>query len=264
MIGQTDTGPAPDSAGESRPEGLVSVGAGSRGPHTEPRTYVVRSGRMTDAQRRAIEFSGQEFILPYTGQALELGTIFPEPRPIVMEIGFGMGQASWQIALSRPQFNYLGAEVHGPGVGKLILDLKAHSISNFRIFQHDALEVLQTMIPENSLAGYHIFYPDPWPKKRHHKRRLMQANHLALMLSRLETGGYLYFVTDIEEYARSALTLLSDTRGLVNVYDGFANGFAEGIGWRPETKFERRAKNSAPAGETGTVRAAWELYFEKR
>jgi len=250
----------PDSAGESRSGGLTDISAGSGRLHTEPRTYVVRSGRMTDAQRRAIEFSGHEYILPYTGTALDLGAVFPAPRPVVMEIGFGMGQASWQIALSRPQFNYLGAEVHGPGVGKLILDLKAHSISNFKIFQHDALEVLQTMIPENSLAGYHIFYPDPWPKKRHHKRRLMQAHHLALMLSRLETGGYLYFVTDIEEYARSTLNLLSATRGFVNVYDGFAVG----IDWRPETKFERRAKKNTPGGETGEFRSAWELYFEKR
>ncbi|MCE5255651.1 MAG: tRNA (guanosine(46)-N7)-methyltransferase TrmB [Spirochaetaceae bacterium] len=232
---------------------------GMQAPYPPQRTYVIRSGRMTDAQKRAIERDGDDFIIPFTGKLLDMEGIFPDAKPIIMEIGFGMGQASWKIAMARPQYNYLGVEVHAPGVGKLILDLKSNSISNFRIFQHDAIEILQTMIPERSLAGFHIFYPDPWPKKRHHKRRLMQECHIALMLSRLAPGGYLYFVTDIEEYARSTLSLLSRTEGLDNAYDGYA----EGIGWRPETKFERRAKELADGGSP-TAMSAYELYFVKR
>ena len=230
------------------------------------KTYVVRSGRMTEAQKRAIALYGHDYIIPFTGQPLDLSRIFPNERPVVMEIGFGMGQASWQIALSRPQFNYLGAEVHAPGVGRLLLELQAHGISNFRIFQHDALEVLETMIPQESLAGFHIFYPDPWPKKRHHKRRLMQKDHLDLMISRLKPDGYLYFVTDIEEYGRSTLELLSATPSIKNVY----NGFASGIMWRPETKFEHKAKLRAhetlPKGTDTAeqeLKTAWELFFKK-
>ncbi|MFA6366188.1 MAG: tRNA (guanosine(46)-N7)-methyltransferase TrmB, partial [Candidatus Hydrogenedentales bacterium] len=159
------------------------------------RTYVLRSGRMTDAQRQAIEEFGHEYILPYDGHPLDLPGLFPLPQPLVMEIGFGMGQATWQIAADRKDFNYLGVEVHGPGVGRLIMEIRRNKLENLKIIQHDAVEVLANMIPEGSLAGLHIFYPDPWPKKRHHKRRLMRRPIVDLMISRLKAGGYLYFVT---------------------------------------------------------------------
>jgi len=203
-------------------------------------TFVLRSGRITEAQRRAIERFGPKYILPFTGAPLDPDSLFPEKKPLVLEIGFGMGQATWKIAQARAQFNYLGIEVHTPGVGRLIIDLERHGLENVRIIQHDAIEVLKAMIPPESLAGIHIFYPDPWPKKRHHKRRLMQDAVVALMAAKLVAGGYLYFVTDIEEYASYAKASLDSCAALKNQYESYAPHQE----WRPETKFEHFAKDS--------------------
>ncbi len=226
--------------------------AAPRATSTHIRSYVIRAGRMTEAQRGAIEIHGSAYILSSIENNLDLEAIFPEKRPVVMEIGFGMGKATWQIARDRPQYNYLGVEVHSPGVGKLIMELREKNITNLRIIQHDAVEVLARMVPEGSLAGLHIFYPDPWPKKRHHKRRLMRQPIIDLMISRLAPGGYLYFVTDIEEYSQSTLELLASCPEIHNEYEGFAPRIA----WRPETKFE------AKAGKAG--RQAYELYYSKK
>lgn len=232
----TDSGESPESG---NPASLI-------------RTYVLRSGRMTDAQRLAIEEFGSAYILPYQPQPFDSAAIFPESKALVMEIGFGMGKATWRIAKERPQYNYLGVEVHGPGVGKLIMEIRENHLDNLKIIQHDAVAVLSAMIPEGSLAGLHIFYPDPWPKKRHHKRRLMRRTIVDLMISRLAPGGYLYFVTDVEEYGQATLELLSTCHGIANQYDDFA----QRIPWRPETKFEARARKAS--------RPAYELYFIKK
>lgn len=216
------------------------------------RSFVVRSGRLTDAQRRAIEIWGPTYIIPFTSSPLDFAKLFDEQRPVILEIGFGMGQATWQIARDRPNYNYLGIEIHAPGVGRLIMDLRKHNISNVRIIEHDALEVLQTAIPSESLAGLHIFFPDPWPKKRHHKRRLMQKAVICLMAEKLASGGYLYFVTDIEEYAEFAKNALESCDMLTNRYEGFAPHQE----WRPLTKFESHALESG--------RGTFELVFIKR
>lgn len=216
------------------------------------RSYVIRAGRMTDAQRRALEELGPSCVIPYREERLNPANFFVHKKPVIMEIGFGMGKATWQIALARPECNYLCLEVHSPGVGKLLLELQSHDIENIRIIQHDAVEVLADMIPPASLAGFHVFYPDPWPKKRHHKRRLMRKAIVDLMIDRLQPGGYLYFVTDIEEYGQSTLELLSACPALRNEYAGFAPR----IEWRPETKFEAKATKAA--------RGAFELYFIKK
>lgn len=218
---------------------------------TSIRTFVIRSGRMTDAQKRAIDELGKEYILPYSNTPVQPQTIFGSGKPLVMEIGFGMGRATWQIARDRAMFDYLGVEVHAPGVGKLLLDLHANGIENVKIINHDAIEVLKNMIPHASLAGLHIFYPDPWPKKRHHKRRLMRPALVDLLVSRLAKGAYLYFVTDIEEYGQSTLEILSIRKDISNSYDGFAPR----IEWRPETRFEEKALEAS--------RTAWELFFTK-
>ena len=215
------------------------------------RTYVVRSGRMTEAQRAALEEFGPRYSIPFQSQPLDPASFFPAAKPLVMEIGFGMGQATWRIAAERVQYNYIGVEVHSPGVGRLIMEIREKGLENLKIIQHDAVEVLADMIPENSLFGLHIFFPDPWPKKRHQKRRLMRHPIVDLMISRLKPAGYLYFVTDIEEYAISTLELLSGCVGISNAYDAFAPR----IGWRPETKFEAKARSAS--------RSAWELYFTK-
>ncbi len=217
------------------------------------RTYVLRSGRMTDAQRRALEGLWPRFGLEFeAGRRLDPVAAFGNDHPLVAEIGFGMGQATWRIAQANPGINYLGLEVHAPGVGKLLSELEARGIGNVRIFMRDAIEVFESAIAPGSLAALHIFYPDPWPKKRHHKRRLIRDGLAGLLASRLAPGGYLYFVTDIEDYALWSLEVLTRTEGLRNRYEGFAPRQE----WRPETKFESHAERDG--------RGRWELVFERR
>ncbi len=216
------------------------------------RSYVLRAGRMTDAQKRALDTLWTHFGLDFeTGTMIDLARVFGNGNPVVAEIGFGMGMATWQIAKENPARNYLGLEVHSPGVGRLLCDLQAQGIGNVRIFHHDAIEVFERMIPLDSLAGLHLFYPDPWPKKRHHKRRLIRQGLTELLVSRLTPGGYLYFVTDIEDYALWSLDVLTRTEGLHNRYEGFAPRQK----WRPETKFESHASRDG--------RLSWELVFER-
>ena len=216
------------------------------------RTYVLRTGRMTDAQRLALVELWPRYGLDYDpALRLDLRAAFGNERPVVAEIGFGMGAATWQIAMANPETNYLGLEVHTPGIGKLLGELDSRDIENLRIVKHDAVEVFERAIEPNSFAGVHIFYPDPWPKKRHNKRRLIRDGLSALIASRIAPGGYLYFVTDIEDYALWSLDVLTRTPGLINRYEGFAPHQE----WRPETKFEHRAVREG--------RGAWELIFDK-
>jgi tRNA (guanine-N7-)-methyltransferase len=194
---------------------------------------------MTDAQKKALDSLSPRYCIPFSTECPSLDLFFPEKRPIIAEIGFGMGTATWQIAISRNEYNYLGLEVHPPGVGKLLMEIEKNSIENLRIIHHDAVEVLESMIPDQTLAGFHVFYPDPWPKKKHHKRRLMRNDVVESMIDKLFQGGYLYFVTDIEEYAQSTKELLdSKSVRIRNIFPDYAHG----LDWRPETKFERRAK----------------------
>jgi tRNA (guanine-N7-)-methyltransferase len=216
------------------------------------RTYVLRTGRMTEAQKRALDELWTRYGLEFDpGAKIDLAAAFGNANPVVAEIGFGMGQATWRIAADNPCINYLGLEVHTPGVGRLLSDVHSRGIGNMRIFAHDAIEVFERMIAPSAFAGLHIFYPDPWPKKRHHKRRLIREGLAELLASRIAPGGYLYFVTDIEEYALWSLEVLARTEGLRNRYELFAPHQE----WRPETKFESHASRDG--------RASWELVFER-
>jgi tRNA (guanine-N7-)-methyltransferase len=216
------------------------------------RTYVLRAGRLTDAQRRAIEELEPRFCLPYDPSTpLDARAAFGRQAPLIAEIGFGMGQATWKIAQANPGVSYLGIEVHTPGVGRLLYELGSRGIENVRIVHHDAVEVLERMIAPGSLDGIHMFYPDPWPKKRHRKRRFVRPGLAELLSSRLRPGGYMYFVTDIEDYAQWSLEVLTRTEGLRNRYDDFAAPQE----WRPETKFESHASRDG--------RGRWELVFER-
>jgi tRNA (guanine-N7-)-methyltransferase len=216
------------------------------------RTYVLRSGRMTDAQKRALIELWPRYGIDFDpSRRLDLASAFGNSNPTVAEIGFGMGQATWKIAAANPSINYLGLEVHTPGVGRLLSDLDSRGIGNVRILGHDAVEAFERMIEPESFSGLHIFYPDPWPKKRHHKRRLIREGLTELLASRLTPCGYLYFVTDIEEYALWSLDVLSRTEGLRNRFDRFAPRQE----WRPETKFEAHAQRDG--------RGTWELVFER-
>ena len=207
-------------------------------PDTRPhiRSFVLRQGRVSNAQRRAVETLLPRFGIAYAPALLDLNAAFGRPAPKILEIGFGMGETTAQIALAHPQNDYLGIEVHTPGVGSLLRLIEAHALANVRIIQHDAVEVLSHMMAPESLSAIHVFFPDPWPKKRHHKRRLIQPPLVRLLSSRLLPGGYLHLATDWEDYALQMLEVLSAEAQLVNS----AQGFAARPAYRPLTKFETR------------------------
>jgi tRNA (guanine-N7-)-methyltransferase len=200
------------------------------------RSFVRRAGRTTTGQARAFEALGPRFLLPYTGHPLDFSAAFGRQAPTVLEIGFGMGEATAHIAALMPQTNFLCCEVHEPGVGALLKRIGEHGLENIRIIAHDAVEVVDHMLPEGSLAGIHIFFPDPWHKLRHNKRRLVQPALVARLAARLAPGGYIHCATDWEPYAQQMLQVLSAEPRLRNT----AEGFAPKPHYRPLTKFENR------------------------
>lgn len=205
-------------------------------PQRRIRSYVLRQGRMSDAQRRAYEEGMEHWGIGYEPAILDFEKTFARKAPVILEIGFGMGRTTAEIAHAHPENNYLGVEVHTPGVGSLLKEIRALALDNIRIIQHDAVEVLTHMIGDDSLSGIHIYFPDPWPKKRHHKRRLIQPELVGLLARKLVPGGYLHCATDWEDYAVQMLEVLSDEPMLKNASDGFSPRPE----WRPVTKFEQR------------------------
>jgi len=202
------------------------------------RSYVLRAGRMGSGQQRALDTLGPRYVLPFAPAVLDAEAAFGRRAPLVVEIGFGMGDATAHIAERHPQTDFLGIEVHAPGVGALLRHVGERGLGNLRIVRHDAVAVLEQMITPGSLAGVHLFFPDPWPKKRHHKRRIVQPAFAALVASRLAPGGYLHAATDWEPYAEQMLNVLSAEPALVNsVAEG---GWASRPDHRPLTKFEAR------------------------
>jgi tRNA (guanine-N7-)-methyltransferase len=193
---------------------------------------------MSNAQRRAYEGLLARYALPYAPAVLDLAAAFGRDAPTILEIGFGMGETTGEIAQSHPENNYLGVEVHSPGVGSLLKLIDERGLANLRIIQHDAVEVVEHMLTPGCLAGIHVFFPDPWPKKRHHKRRLIQPAFVRLLASRLQPGGYLHLATDWEEYAVQMLDAADAEPALSNT----AAGFAPRPGHRPLTKFELRGR----------------------
>jgi tRNA (guanine-N7-)-methyltransferase len=210
-------------------------------PSSRIRSYVLRAGRETAAQRRAYDSLSGKFIIPFENGEINFANIFCNDNRVIAEIGFGMGEATAIIAGENPAKNYLGIEVHKPGIGKLLWEIEQRPLSNIRIVECDAAVVFEKMIPPLSLEGIHLFFPDPWPKKRHHKRRLVKRPFTAVLAEKLKPGGYLYMVTDWEDYALWALEELNTTQTLSNP----SGGFAQPQAWRPRTSFERKglAKN---------------------
>jgi tRNA (guanine-N7-)-methyltransferase len=200
------------------------------------KSYVIRKGHFTDAQKKAYDSLYEKFIIPFMDNKLDFQNIFGNSAGVTLEIGFGSGVATAEIAQANPDKNYLGIEVHRPGIGKLLWEIEKRSLYNIRIIEYDAAAVTEKMLPENSLDAVHIFFPDPWPKKRHHKRRLIQNPFTLALARRLKPGGYLYMVTDWEDYAVFALEALAACPSLKNAYEDFAPP----RDWRPKTKFEQK------------------------
>lgn len=207
---------------------------------------------MSAAQHRYLNEMMPRIGVPYAEAPLAIEACFERRAPLVVEVGFGMGETTARIAQAMPDTDFLAIDVHGPGIGNLCKLVAEGDIPNVRIAQHDAVEILRDMIPPNTLAGIHVFFPDPWTKKRHHKRRLIQAEFVALASSRLVPGGYLHCATDWEEYAAWMLDVLTAETTLENTADGYAPRPA----YRPQTKFEARGLKLG--------HGVWDLVFRRK
>ena len=196
------------------------------------RSYVLRQSRTTPAQRRALEELFPKYGLAFSASPIDPQQIFARRAPLVLEIGSGMGETTIEIARAQPATDFIAIEVHGPGVGSLLKQIAAEELSNLRVIRHDAVEVLERMIPDGALAAIHLFFPDPWPKKRHHKRRLVQPAFAALVARKLARGGYLHAATDWPDYAAQIERVLA-AEPLLEASQQKAID-------RPSTKFERR------------------------
>jgi tRNA (guanine-N7-)-methyltransferase len=221
-------------------------------PHRPIRSFVLRQGRVSNAQQRAHESLLPEFGIPYAPDFIDLDTVFGRSAPRILEIGFGMGETTATIAMQHPENDYLAVEVHTPGVGSLLKSIAERNLSNLRIVQHDAVDVLCYMIPHDAFDGVHIFFPDPWPKKRHHKRRLLQPPFVALLVERMKPGAYVHVATDWEEYAQYILSVLNNNPQLENT----ARDYAPRPAYRPETKFETRGLKLG--------HGVWDIIFRRR
>lgn len=216
------------------------------------RSFVIRSGRLTDSQRKAIDQHWQRYVVEYDGSPLQPAELFPRPGELTVEIGFGMGDSLLAMAEANPEQNFLGIEVHRPGVGKLIHGIHQRGLQNLRIICHDAVEVLGNSFATDSIDRALLLFPDPWPKKKHHKRRIVQPDFVKLLVSRLKPQGRFHLATDWEAYAEHMLEVLEQEPQLSNV-----NG--KGKFWqtadRPATKFEARGKRLG--------HGVWDLLYER-
>ena len=284
---------------ETKPSQAGSVGQADRTDRI--RSFVLRAGRLTAGQHRALDDLGPQFLMPFQHQPFDWASAFAhssqgssgEARPRILEIGFGMGETTAAIAQLRPEDDFLAIEVHLPGVGALLKRIGELNLTNLRLIRHDAVEVLEHMIAEDSLDGIHIYFADPWHKKRHHKRRLIQQQFVELLASRIKPGGYLHLATDWHNYAEQMLLVLNRQASLQNtsharvrietftradvvsnagthgVYESKNEftptledlesdhpGYAERPAYRPITKFENRGIRLG--------HGVWDLVYRKR
>lgn len=216
------------------------------------RSFVRREGRLTKGQQRAFDELLPIWGIELSEQELSLASLFEREAPVHLEIGFGMGQSLLQMAAQQPQNNFIGIEVHRPGVGALLAGIEQQQLTNIRVCNADAVEVLQQMIPDASLAAVYIFFPDPWHKKRHNKRRLIQPEFVKLLCKKLQSDGVLHAATDWQEYAEQMLQVLQAEPKLINMA---AHGYSEKPDYRPLTKFELRGKKLG--------HGVWDLLFKK-
>lgn len=246
-IKPTLQGQSPDSAGPAAGEALAA--------HPGPghiRSFVHRRSHITPGQKEALDSLMPLWALPYRAAVLEFDKTFGRHAATILEIGFGMGETTEKIATTRSGDNFLGVEVFNAGVGALLKRIEACGLQNIRIIQHDAVEVVRDMIAPDSLAGIHIYFPDPWPKSRHHKRRLIQPPFIDLLASRLAPGGYIHCATDWENYAQQMLAVLGAEPRLKNSCEGYAPR----PDFRPQTKFETRGLRLG--------HGVWDLIFTRK
>ncbi|KGQ32832.1 tRNA (guanine-N7)-methyltransferase [Gallibacterium genomosp. 2] len=218
------------------------------------RSFVLRTGRLSDAQKRAMNDNWSEFGLEHQADQFDFKKIFDNDQPVILEIGFGMGSSLVEMAKQNPNNNYIGIEVHTPGIGACIAYALEQQVRNLRVICHDAIEILQDNIPDQSLSGLQLFFPDPWHKAKHHKRRIVQPQFLKLVMQKLKTGGFIHMATDWENYAEQMLEVLRQEQGLTNT--SATNDFIPRPDFRPLTKFEQRGHRLG--------HGVWDLYFVKR
>lgn len=208
--------------------------------HRPVRSFVLRAGRLTEGQKRALDKLWPVYGIKQEPGLLDFESLFGNRKPVIMEIGFGNGEATWQMAQAHPEENYLGIEVHRPGVGHLLIKLHQHLLTNVRIACTDAVELIQDRVPPLSLDGVRIYFPDPWPKKRHHKRRLVQPSFIAMLASRMKARGILHLATDWEPYAQHMLEVMHNSPDFESLSPG--GGGVLKPDWRPATKYEERGE----------------------
>ncbi|USQ14217.1 tRNA (guanosine(46)-N7)-methyltransferase TrmB [Legionella lytica] len=221
--------------------------------HRKIKSYVLRAGRVSNRQQQGLDLWIKDYALSMADSPWNLAEEFGREADTIVEIGFGMGTSLLQMAENNPELNYIGIEVHQAGVGSLAADLHDHQLTNVRIVAHDAVEAFQTKIADNSLAGIQIFFPDPWHKKRHHKRRLIQPEFIQLLSQKIKTGGFIHCATDWQEYAEHMLEVLSVAPGLHN--SQAEGGYSPKPESRPLTKFELRGERLG--------HGVWDLIFLK-
>lgn len=221
--------------------------------HRRIKSYVLRAGRVSNRQQQGLDLWIKDYELAMTGAQWNLAEEFGRSTDTVVEIGFGMGTSLLAMAQNNPQLNYIGIEVHQAGVGSLAADLHDHQVTNVRIVAHDAVEAFRTQVADNSLAGVQIFFPDPWHKKRHHKRRLIQTEFIQLLTQKIKPGGFIHCATDWQEYAEHILTVLVAESALHN--SQINGGYSPKPESRPLTKFEQRGERLG--------HGVWDLIFIK-
>lgn len=221
-------------------------------PRRTVKSFVLRQGRVSNAQQRAWDTLFPRYGIAFSGTALDASSVFARSAPLILEIGSGMGETSVAIAKAHPENDYIAVEVHLPGVGSLLKSIDAEGLTNLRVIRHDAVDVLEKMIPDGSLAGLHVFFPDPWPKKRHNKRRIVQPPLVALMAKKLAPRGYIHLATDWQAYAEHMLEVLNAEPALENS----AKDYAPRPAYRPQTKFEARGLKLG--------HGVWDLVFRRK
>lgn len=216
------------------------------------RSYVIRSGRLTDSQKKAIADHWQDFVIPTADTLLNPQSLFPQPGKLVIEIGFGMGDSLLEMARQEPATNFIGIEVHQPGIGKLLHGIAELQLQNLKIICRDATEVFALCMPLTAIDKIQIFFPDPWPKKKHQKRRIVQPDFMALLRDRLKAGGQIHLATDWEEYAHYMVEVMEAVPGMRN-HEGTGQFWEHPL--RPGTKFENRGKRLG--------HGVWDLLYVK-